>query len=228
MARGVRRVRRQHQFGASAAASSNPEDAWTINQRARELGFSTSLGIIHDGAGLLKPLGGAERTVFDEVTAIIKGLADAQEPVLGHPRVPGQPRRRQAERRGTAAPARAISTSASTASCTAARSSAATPGTPLEQYTVEDIRREFMTPKWCAPYCTIGCVHRVSTMDYWRKPQSRRPGMTAKLALVRLHRRGRVGCRDRWASVKVVAKRAPGRRARNPSIRSALIDTAPS
>ena len=27
----------------------NPEDARTINQRARELGFSTSVGIIHDG-----------------------------------------------------------------------------------------------------------------------------------------------------------------------------------
>ncbi len=46
-----------------------------------------------------------------------------------------------------------------------------TPGIPLENYTVEHIRREFMAPKWCAPYCTIGCVHRVSTMDYWRRPQ---------------------------------------------------------
>jgi len=45
------------------------------------------------------------------------------------------------------------------------------PGTPLERYTVEDVRREFLTPKSCAPYCTVGCVHRVSTMDFWRKPQ---------------------------------------------------------
>src|SRR5207247_739461 len=35
----------------------NPEDARTINTRARELGFSTSIGIIHDGSGRLKPLG---------------------------------------------------------------------------------------------------------------------------------------------------------------------------
>ena len=35
----------------------NPEDARTINTRARELGFSTSIGIIHDGSGSLKPLG---------------------------------------------------------------------------------------------------------------------------------------------------------------------------
>ena len=38
-------------------------------------------------------------------------------------------------------------------------------------YTIDDIRREFVTPKWCAPYCTVGCVHRVSTMDFWRSPQ---------------------------------------------------------
>ena len=46
-----------------------------------------------------------------------------------------------------------------------------TPGTPLEAYTVDDIKREFLTEKWCAPYCTVGCVHRVSTMDFWRSPQ---------------------------------------------------------
>ena len=37
---------------------------------------------------------------------------------------------------------------------------------------VDDIRREFSTPKPCAPYCTVGCVHRVSTMDFWRSPQT--------------------------------------------------------
>jgi hypothetical protein len=45
------------------------------------------------------------------------------------------------------------------------------PGVPLEHYTIDDIRREFSTPKSCAPYCTVGCVHRVSTMDFWRSPQ---------------------------------------------------------
>ena len=51
----------------------NPEDARTINNRARELGFSTSIGIIHDGSGRLKPLGAAERKVYDEVSAAISG-----------------------------------------------------------------------------------------------------------------------------------------------------------
>src|SRR6266850_384607 len=49
----------------------NPEDARTINTRARQLGFSTSIGIIHDGSGRLKPLGPVERKVFDDVTEAI-------------------------------------------------------------------------------------------------------------------------------------------------------------
>src|SRR5204862_2551849 len=51
----------------------NPEDARTINSRARELGFSTSIGIIHDGSGRLKPLRPAERQGYDAVSAAISG-----------------------------------------------------------------------------------------------------------------------------------------------------------
>jgi len=50
-------------------------------------------------------------------------------------------------------------------------------GWAAEGYTAADIEREFMAPKWCAPLCTIGCVHRVSTMDYWRKPQRQDPAV---------------------------------------------------
>src|SRR5205085_6001400 len=49
----------------------NPEDARVINARARELGFSTSIGIIHDGKGRLKPLGPVEHKVYDDVTRAI-------------------------------------------------------------------------------------------------------------------------------------------------------------
>src|SRR5450631_3869535 len=36
---------------------SNPQDALTIGKRALELGFSSTIGIIHDGSGQLQPLG---------------------------------------------------------------------------------------------------------------------------------------------------------------------------
>ena len=46
------------------------------------------------------------------------------------------------------------------------------PATPLDKYTVEDIRREFLTEKGCAPRCTVACVHYTSYMDFWRAPQT--------------------------------------------------------
>ena len=36
---------------------SNPQDALTIGKRALELGFTSTVGIIHDGDGQLQPLG---------------------------------------------------------------------------------------------------------------------------------------------------------------------------
>jgi len=149
----------------------NPEDARTINKRARELGFSTSIGIIHDGDGLLKPLGAVERKVYDEVSAAINGplqvfknlysgITNFQEKLAD-----GQPNEWRCR---AGARYLYICENGLVHYCSQQRG---TPGVPLENYTVEDIKREFLTPKWCAPYCTVGCVHRVSTMDFWRAPQ---------------------------------------------------------
>ena len=149
----------------------NPEDARTINKRARELGFSTSIGIIHDGDGLLKPLGPVERKVYDEVSAAINGplqvfknlysgITNFQEKLAD-----GQPNEWRCR---AGARYLYICEDGLVHYCSQQRG---TPGVPLENYTVADIKREFLTPKWCAPYCTVGCVHRVSTMDFWRAPQ---------------------------------------------------------
>ncbi len=45
------------------------------------------------------------------------------------------------------------------------------PGKALAEYTVADIRREFLTEKSCAPHCTVSCVHQVGYLDFWRAPQ---------------------------------------------------------
>jgi hypothetical protein len=49
------------------------------------------------------------------------------------------------------------------------------PGIPLEKYTIDDIRREYLTEKSCAPHCTVSCVHQVSIFDAWRAPQRPAP-----------------------------------------------------
>src|SRR5438270_13521422 len=50
----------------------NPQDALTIGKRAIELGFSSTVGIIHDGEGQLQPLGEEERRVYHEMKSLEK------------------------------------------------------------------------------------------------------------------------------------------------------------
>ena len=149
----------------------NPEDARTINSRARQLGFSTSIGIIHDGSGRLKPLGGVERQLFDEVSAgingpwqlfknLYSGITNFQDNLAD-----GKPNEWRCR---AGARYLYICEDGFVHYCSQQRGY---PGVPLDSYTISHIHREFNTPKSCAPYCTVGCVHRVSTMDFWRSPQ---------------------------------------------------------
>jgi MoaA/NifB/PqqE/SkfB family radical SAM enzyme len=149
----------------------NPEDARTINRRARELGFSTSIGIIHDGRGSLKPLGPAERAVYDGVTREISGAWQVAKNLYSGIRgfqdnlVEGKP---NTWRCRAGARYFYVDENGLVHYCSQQRGF---PAVPLLTYTVHDIDRALLTPKSCAPFCTIGCVHRVSTMDFWRKPQ---------------------------------------------------------
>ncbi len=47
----------------------NPDDALTITARARALGFSTTVGIIHDGGGQLLALGDRQRAMLEKIVA---------------------------------------------------------------------------------------------------------------------------------------------------------------
>ena len=150
----------------------DPEDARTINRRARALGFSTSIGIIHDEAGRLRPLAALEREIFDEITGQISGAWQIAKNLYSG--VSGFQANLADGKRNTwwcRAGARYlyVCEDGLVHYCSQQRGA---PGIPLAQYSVDDIKREFLTPKSCAPYCTIGCVHRCSTMDYWRKPQA--------------------------------------------------------
>jgi MoaA/NifB/PqqE/SkfB family radical SAM enzyme len=149
----------------------NPEDARRINSRARELGFSTSIGIIHDGSGRLKALGPTERKVYDEVSAAIHGpwqiFKNLYSGITGFQDnlADGKPNIWRCRAGGRYL---YICEDGLVHYCSQQRGF---PGVPLDSYSIDDIRREFAAEKPCAPYCTVGCVHRVSTMDFWRKPQ---------------------------------------------------------
>src|SRR5262247_1566171 len=151
----------------------NPEDARIINNRARELGFSTSIGIIHDGAGRLKPLASAERKVYDDVSAAINGPLQVFKNLYSGIRsfqdnlADGKPNEWRCR---AGARYLYVCEEGLVHYCSQQRGF---PGVALEKYTIDVIRREYRTEKSCAPYCTVGCVHRVSTMDFWRSPQDR-------------------------------------------------------
>jgi MoaA/NifB/PqqE/SkfB family radical SAM enzyme len=139
----------------------NPDDALTIARRARELGFSTSVGIIHDGAGTLRPLAPHESAIYDEIVRIGRGM---------YTRIKGF-QKNLIDGRANDWQCRAgarylyICEDGLVHYCSQQRGY---PGVPLAGYTVTDMRREFHEPKECAPYCTIGCVHRSSAIDSWR------------------------------------------------------------
>lgn len=143
------------------AGMKHPEDPLTITQRARELGFSTSIGVLHDEAGQLSPLSPREVAVYDEVVAIGQGMYtrinDFQRRLIA-----GQPNDWHCR---AGARYLYVCEDGLVHYCSQQRG---TPGTPLATYTREDIRREFHREKSCAPLCTIGCVHRASTLDRFR------------------------------------------------------------
>ena len=146
----------------------NPQDALVIGKRALELGFSSTIGIIHDGQGQLQPLGDEERRIYHEMKSMEKRSftrvnAFQDNIALGRP---NQWRCRAGARYLY------ICENGLVHYCSQQRGY---PAIPLENYSVADIRREFVTEKSCAPHCTVSCVHQVSIFDSWRAPQHPAP-----------------------------------------------------
>lgn len=142
----------------------NPEDALTVARRAVELGFSTTVGVIHDGDGTLKPLSKREKDIFQEVKKM--GNKDhARLNWFQDSIAEGKPYNWRCR---AGARYLYICEDGKVHWCSQQRGY---PGIPLEQYTMEDFDREYKTEKWCAPTCTLQCVHQVGILDNWRDPQ---------------------------------------------------------
>ncbi len=142
-----------------------PEDALTIGARAVALGFTASLGIIHDQSGTLKPLAGIEREIYFRMKTFGKRGYTRLNYFQDH-LVDGKPNNWRCR---AGARYLYICEDGLVHYCSQQRGY---PGIPLEKYSVEDIRREYRTKKACADYCTIACVHQVATFDFWRDPQN--------------------------------------------------------
>ena len=142
----------------------NPHDALVISRRALQLGFTSTVGIIHDGDGQLQPLSEEERAVFLKIKTLEKknySRFNHFQDNIAHGK-PNEWRCRAGARYLY------ICEDGLVHYCSQQRGY---PAKPLEQYTTEDVKREFVTEKSCAPHCTVSCVHQISYIDHWRAPQ---------------------------------------------------------
>src|ERR1700733_3928973 len=142
----------------------DPEDALAVAHRALALGFTSTVGILHDGNGQLQPLGARETEIFEEIMSLGK---------RSFTRVNGFQHNIAAGRENTwrcRAGSRYlyICEDGLVHYCSQQRGY---PGIPLADYTAEQRQREFLTKKGCAPRCTVSCVHQISVVDRWCAPQ---------------------------------------------------------
>lgn len=155
-------------FGVNVNAvlgSCSPDDTRLLVNEVEKLGFFMTVGLLHDGAGQLDPgLAGAElpklyrelrrrskKSVFHHVG---EGWEDRMIDTRNVPfRCRAGGRYLYVDEHGTVS------------YCSQRRSE---PGIPILDYTVEDLREAFETPKGCEASCTIACVRRASALDEWR------------------------------------------------------------
>ena len=142
----------------------NPQDALVIARRALELGFTSTVGIIHDHDGQLRPLSEEESKVYSTIMSWGKASYARfnqfqRNLALGRP---------NDWRCRAGARYLYVAEDGLVHYCSQQRGY---PAKPLEEYTLEDIRREYLAEKSCAPQCTVACVHQVSYLDFFRAPQ---------------------------------------------------------
>jgi MoaA/NifB/PqqE/SkfB family radical SAM enzyme len=142
----------------------NPEDAFTIGQRARELGFASTVGILHDRSGQLTSLTGEHQRVYERFRALKNSLFsfahfDSFQDDIA---------RGRAHNWHCRAGGRFlyICEEGLVHYCSQQRGR---PGIPLANYTPGDLRIEGAKRKGCAPFCTISCVRQTAMLDDFRE-----------------------------------------------------------
>lgn len=142
-------------------------DVIKIAETAKKYGFFHTVGVLHDHTGSLKPLTLAQFQAYQTVTRISASATHRLNYWLFQKNLMlGQP---NAWKCRAGARYLYICEEGKVHWCSQRRGY---PGTPLLEYTLEDIRREFKTQKDCSASCTLGCVHQMSMFDRWRGQQT--------------------------------------------------------
>ena len=152
----------------------SPEDALAVARRARELGFTSTIGILHDGRGQLRALADREMKVYEELKTF-GSRSDARLNALFQDNLAHGKPNDWSCRAGSRY--LYVDEDGLVSYCSQMRG---VPSIPLEDYSRADLEREYGTRKACAPYCTINCVQRVAVLDNWRSPQLASARLVAK------------------------------------------------
>jgi MoaA/NifB/PqqE/SkfB family radical SAM enzyme len=144
----------------------HPDDALSVARRALELGFTSTVGILHDHDGQLQPLSEHQQNLFVQIMAMGKrsySRFNEFQKNIAHG-VANDWRCRAGSRYLY------ICEDGLVHYCSQQRGF---PALPLEKYTPEHLAHEYHTQKSCAPHCTVSCVQQVAMIDNWRSPQTR-------------------------------------------------------
>ena len=137
-------------------------EAIDVRDAALKLGFSHTIGVMHEGDGTLVPLSDTQRAVYEKAV---------EEGGLAHRFNRWLFQQNLVENRPNDWHCRAgarylyICEDGLVHYCSQRRGD---PGIPLTDYGREDISREYQTRKSCAPFCTVSCVQQISAFDRWR------------------------------------------------------------
>lgn len=142
----------------------NPSDALVVAQRARELGFTATVGILHDHGGRMQPLDGERREIYEKIVRADSPLFSfAQYDVFQKNLVQGLPNRWHCR---AGCRYLYVCELGLVHWCSQQRG---TPGIPLDSYSQKDLQRELRSVKPCTEFCTISCVHQTAMLDNFRE-----------------------------------------------------------
>ena len=141
-----------------------PEDALTVARCARSLGFCSTVGIAHDGAGQSQPLPERQLCIYQDIRRLETGVFSfAHYDRFQENLVRGLPNEWHCR---AGARFLYICEDGLVHWCSQQRGH---PGIPLADYTREDIERQYAVVKACSPFCGISCVHQTAMLDRIRE-----------------------------------------------------------
>lgn len=142
--------------------SSPPEEALEVARTVVAFGFDSNCSLVRDETGALIEPDPKTRAAYEEIRGLGRRLPsflddDYTQKLLDHGSMQWKCR--------AGARTFLVDEHGNVHLCQPRMGS---PGTPLLDYTVEEIRRAFDAPKPCAATCPIAYAHHASKLDQWR------------------------------------------------------------